>query len=113
MITNIQELNQKYDSIKNLSIGGNINYLMSIVSYSDDMLIEANNRGYINWEVYLNTFIVDPITFEDILASNPDMVDVYKISKDKITTMKNPWLKRENWSDSLALMIRLIKGEEK
>jgi hypothetical protein len=26
--------------------------------------------------------------------------------------MKNPWLKRENWSDSLALMARLLKGEE-
>jgi hypothetical protein len=40
------------------------------------------------------------------------MVDVYKISKDDITTMKNPWLKRENWSDSLTLMARLLKGEE-
>jgi hypothetical protein len=112
MINNIEELEKKADFIRNKQLGGSFNYLMSIVEYSDDMLIEANNRGYIMWEIYLKTFMVDPITFEDILAFNPEMVDVYKISKDDITTMKNPWLKRENWSDSLALMARLLKGEE-
>ena len=112
MITNLKELEEKVDLIKNLQLGGNFNYMMSVVEYSDDMLIEANNRGYIDWEIYLKTFMVDSVTFEDILAFNPEMVDVYKISKDDITTMKNPWLKRENWSSSLALMARLLKGEE-
>ena len=112
MINNITEMNKRFQSMNSMFLGGNINYVMSIVRYSDEMLIEANKQGYIDWEVYLKTFDVDPVIFEDILAFNPSMVNIYKLSKDAVTTAKNPWLKRENWSDSLELMARLIKGEE-
>jgi hypothetical protein len=113
MINTIKEINERIEMILSLSSNSHISYMMSIVEYSEDMLIEANKLGYIDWSVYLKTFRVDPLIFEDILVFNPQMVDIYKLSKDFITTAKNPWLIRENWSDSLTLMARLIKGEEK
>jgi hypothetical protein len=112
MITNIEELNKRYNMLSTLQIGGNVKYLMSIIEYSDDILTKVNNLGYIDWEIYLKTFKVDPVVFENILAFNSEMVNIYKISKDEIVTMKNSWLKKENWSDSLTLMARLLKGEE-